>query len=93
MRIDRRLLLQNAALSPFIPLRQAAAAPKADYSVRITRGLVELAPDQIVSTTLYNGQFPGPLLRFQQGQRVTVDISNETDTPELLHWHGQTDSE
>lgn len=89
MRIDRRLLLQNAALSPFIPLRQAAAAPKADYSVRITRGLVELAPDQIVSTTLYNGQFPGPLLRFQQGQRVTVDISNETDTPELLHWHGQ----
>jgi FtsP/CotA-like multicopper oxidase with cupredoxin domain len=42
-----------------------------------------------VSTTLYNGQFPGPLLRFKEGQRVTVDIVNDTDTPELLHWHGQ----
>jgi hypothetical protein len=23
------------------------------------------------------------------GQRVTVDIHNDTDTPELVHWHGQ----
>ena len=47
------------------------------------------APDHIVSTTLYNGQFPGPLLRFKEGQRVVVDIHNDTDTPELVHWHGQ----
>lgn len=33
-------------------------------------GLVELAPDHIVSTTTYNGQFPGPLLRFTEGKRV-----------------------
>src|SRR5579883_3053538 len=62
---------------------------KADYSLRIANGLVELAPDHIVSTTLYNDQFPGPLLRFREGQRVTVDIHNDTDTPELVHWHGQ----
>ncbi|HKU08095.1 MAG TPA: multicopper oxidase domain-containing protein, partial [Bradyrhizobium sp.] len=37
---------------------------------------------------LYNGQFPGPLLRFVEGKRVAVDIYNETDTPEQLHWHG-----
>src|SRR5208337_743345 len=23
------------------------------------------------------------------GQRVVVDIHNDTDTPELVHWHGQ----
>jgi FtsP/CotA-like multicopper oxidase with cupredoxin domain len=44
----------------------------------------------VVATTLYNGQFPGPLLRFKEGQRVVVDIHNDTDTPELVHWHGQT---
>jgi FtsP/CotA-like multicopper oxidase with cupredoxin domain len=60
-----------------------------DYTLRIATGLVELAPDHIVSTTLYNGQFPGPLLRFKEGQRVIVDILNDTDTPELVHWHGQ----
>jgi FtsP/CotA-like multicopper oxidase with cupredoxin domain len=62
----------------------------ADYTVRIGTSLVELGPDRIVSTTTYNGQFPGPLLRFREGQRVVVDIHNDTDTPELVHWHGQT---
>jgi FtsP/CotA-like multicopper oxidase with cupredoxin domain len=61
-----------------------------DYTIRIGTGLVELAPDRIISTTTYNGQFPGPLLRFTEGQRVVVDIVNETDVPEQLHWHGQT---
>jgi FtsP/CotA-like multicopper oxidase with cupredoxin domain len=64
--------------------------PPADYTLRIATGLVELSPDHIISTTLYNGQFPGPLLRFREGQRVVVDIHNDTDTPELVHWHGQT---
>jgi FtsP/CotA-like multicopper oxidase with cupredoxin domain len=63
--------------------------PKADYTIRIAPGLVELAPDRIVSTTLYNNQFPGPLLRFREGEAVTVDLFNDTDTPEQLHWHGQ----
>jgi FtsP/CotA-like multicopper oxidase with cupredoxin domain len=43
-----------------------------------------------VSTTLYNGQFPGPLVRLSEGRRTVVDIYNDTDTPELVHWHGQT---
>ncbi len=66
-----------------------ANATAADYTLRIATGLVELAPEHIVSTTLYNGQFPGPLLRFKEGQRVMVDVHNDTDTPELVHWHGQ----
>jgi FtsP/CotA-like multicopper oxidase with cupredoxin domain len=61
----------------------------ADYTLRIAVKPVELAPNRIVSVTTYNGQFPGPLLRFKEGQRVTVDIHNDTDTPEQLHWHGQ----
>jgi FtsP/CotA-like multicopper oxidase with cupredoxin domain len=94
--IDRRSLLKYAGLMPLMgampPLARAAgdaASEKADYTLRIGTGLVELAPDHIVSTTLYNGQFPGPLLRFTEGQRVVVDIHNDTDTPELIHWHGQ----
>jgi FtsP/CotA-like multicopper oxidase with cupredoxin domain len=61
----------------------------ADYTIRIGTGLIELAPDLILSTTTYNGQFPGPLLRFKEGRRVVVDVHNNTDTPEQLHWHGQ----
>lgn len=100
MPIDRRHLLRAGAaagLSAGLPgLRHAAAqapanaAAPADYTIRIATGLVELAPNRIVSTTIYNGQFPGPLIRLKEGRPVVVDIHNDTDTPEQLHWHGQT---
>lgn len=96
MTIDRRSLLKIAGLAPLVSTapRLAWAAgdtpdEKADFTLRIATGLVELAPNHIVSTTLYNDQFPGPLLRFTEGKRVVVDIQNDTDTPELVHWHGQ----
>jgi FtsP/CotA-like multicopper oxidase with cupredoxin domain len=96
MTIDRRSLLKIAGLAPLVSAapRLAWAADnrpdeKADFTLRIATGLVELAPEHIVSTTLYNDQFPGPLLRFMEGRRVVVDIQNDTDTPELAHWHGQ----
>ena len=65
------------------------AEPAADYTVRIKAAPIEIAPNEILSTITYNGQFPGPLIRLREGREVTVDIFNETDTPEQLHWHGQ----
>nr|WP_232004247.1 multicopper oxidase domain-containing protein [Mycobacterium gordonae] len=62
---------------------------KPDYTLRIGTGSVELAPGHIVPTLLYNGQFPGPLVRLKEGQRTSIDIYNDTGTPEQLHWHGQ----
>ncbi len=101
MRIPRRSVLRFAALAAAVPNGTTAAensmptadlqnAPTADVTLRIATGLVALAPDRIVSTTLYNDQFPGPLLRFTEGKRAIIDIHNDTDTPELVHWHGQT---
>jgi len=60
-----------------------------DYILRIAPSPVEIAPKHIVSTITYNGQFPGPLLRFKEDQPATVEVHNDTDTPEQLHWHGQ----
>lgn len=75
---------------PLIPARSASAPQtKADYTIRIQAAPVEIAPGHIVSTITYNGQFPGPLIRFQEGVPAVVDIYNDTDTPEQLHWHGQ----
>ena len=104
MTIHRRSVLKLAAVAPAAPLSvwgagdsghaeiadQNGTDGKAGVTLRIATGLVELAPDQIVSTTLYNDQFPGPLLRFTEGKRVVVDVHNDTGTPELVHWHGQT---
>jgi FtsP/CotA-like multicopper oxidase with cupredoxin domain len=60
-----------------------------DYVLRIGASPVEIAPKHTVSTITYNGQFPGPLLRFKEGQQTAVEVHNDTDSPEQLHWHGQ----
>jgi FtsP/CotA-like multicopper oxidase with cupredoxin domain len=93
--IDRRSFVKYAGLVPLMgaPSRLVRAADpvapeNADYTLCIGIGLMELALDHIVSTTLYNGQFPGPLMRFKEGQPVVVEIHNDTDTPELIHVHG-----
>lgn len=78
--------------SPRGPAERSAALVlegAADHTIRIGTGLIELGADTTVSTKTYNGQFPGPLLRLSEGKRVIVDIHNDTDTPEQLHWHGQ----
>ena len=68
---------------------QAESETRADYTIRIGVSPLEIAPNRILSMANYNGQFPGPLLRFKEGRRVVVDMFNDTDSPEQLHWHGQ----
>jgi FtsP/CotA-like multicopper oxidase with cupredoxin domain len=96
MTVSRRDLLKSAGalagISGTLGCKQAVSPSQpaaADYTLDIAVKPVELAPNRIVSTTTYNGQFPGPLLRFQEGKPVTVEINNRTDVPEQLHWHGQ----
>lgn len=84
-------MLPAAAQMPPATAKSAATGPAAaaDYAIHIATGLVELGPDTIVSTKLYNGQFPGPLLRFTEGKPVAIDVHNDTDTEELVHFHGE----
>jgi len=70
------------------PTPAAAPEAKADYTLRISPVTVELDRSHIISTTGYNGTAPGPVLRMREGKPVTVEIINDTDTPELVHWHG-----
>jgi FtsP/CotA-like multicopper oxidase with cupredoxin domain len=80
-------LTQGCAPKPAAKSEQSERAP--DYTIRIAVSPIEISSKKMISTTTYNGQFPGPLLRFKEGQMVTVDLYNDTDTPEQLHWHGQ----
>jgi FtsP/CotA-like multicopper oxidase with cupredoxin domain len=60
----------------------------ADFTLQIAPMMVELAPQVVISTIGYSNKVPGPLLRMREGQSVTVDILNDTDVPEYVHWHG-----
>src|ERR1700742_887294 len=65
-----------------------ASGPPADFTLQIAPMLVELAPQVVISTIGYNNKVPGPLLRVREGRPVTVDVVNDTDVPEYVHWHG-----
>jgi len=62
---------------------------KADVTLRIGPVLVDIAKDHTISTIGYNRSVPGPLIRLKEGVPVLVDLFNDTDIPELVHWHGQ----
>lgn len=76
------------ALSPPLAERLWPEDAPADATLRISSIDLEIAPRKTVKTTGYNGSAPGPLLRFREGQRMTIEVINETKDPEVVHWHG-----
>jgi FtsP/CotA-like multicopper oxidase with cupredoxin domain len=75
-------------LHPKRPLEPNATGAAPNFALQIAPMLVELAPQVVISTIGYNNKVPGPLLRVREGQPVTVDVVNDTDVPEYVHFHG-----
>ena len=44
--------------------------------------------DATVRMLAYNGSIPGPTLRVRQGSELTVEVTNEGDLEDTVHWHG-----
>jgi FtsP/CotA-like multicopper oxidase with cupredoxin domain len=85
--------VQGPTQHAMAPMEPKASEPKttghaADFTLQIAPMMVELAPQVVISTIGYNNKVPGPLLRMREGQRVTIDVVNDTDVPEYVHWHG-----
>lgn len=48
----------------------------------------EVAPGQIVEGWAYNGQIPGPQIIVDVGDKVQVELTNNTPMGTDIHWHG-----
>lgn len=90
--MNRRHFLQNsgAVVAAAGILRPALAwtQTRADYTIRIAPIHLEIAPRKIVKTTAFNGRVPGDLIRIREGNEVTIDVVNDTNKPDIVHWHG-----
>ncbi len=42
---------------------------------------------RVVATTV-NGSAPGPILRWREGDTVTLAVTNRLPVPTSIHWHG-----
>ncbi len=48
----------------------------------------QILPTIFVNAYSYNGQVPGPTLRFHQGDRVRINVTNRLRDTTTVHWHG-----
>jgi FtsP/CotA-like multicopper oxidase with cupredoxin domain len=90
--IDRRNFLiglgAGVAAGAALGTAYAQNATAADYTLRIAPLRLELAPGKVIDTFGYNGTVPGPLLRVREGRQISIDIRNDTDIDDIIHWHG-----
>jgi FtsP/CotA-like multicopper oxidase with cupredoxin domain len=91
--IDRRGFLTGAGAAGMVVgtglgTAYTQIASSADYTLRIAPLRLELAPNKVIETFGYNGTVPGPVLRLREGRPVSIDIRNETDIDDIIHWHG-----
>lgn len=82
-------------LKPSLPAIMAALAialsaftsEAGEYSLVIDRKDVDVGGRHADTITL-NGQYPGPLLRFTEGEDVTIHVTNKLKEDSSVHWHG-----
>jgi FtsP/CotA-like multicopper oxidase with cupredoxin domain len=85
---SRRLDGQQMQMQSLLAPTGSQDIARTDFTLRIAPVTVELAPNRVLSTIGYNGTSPGPRLRMKEGVPVTVNVVNDTDVPETVHFHG-----
>ncbi len=58
-----------------------------EYSLTVDRVTIDTG-DFSKQGIGYNGASPGPILRFREGEDVTIHVTNNLDEPTSVHWHG-----
>jgi CopA family copper-resistance protein len=58
-----------------------------DFDLTVAAARSAIAGKRAKHITL-NGQFPAPLLRWREGDDVTLRVRNELDEDTSIHWHG-----
>ena len=86
--MHRRNFLQLAAGAALCGVPPLYSQTKPDFTLRIGNVNWEVAPGKTVKTTGFNGSAPGPLIRVREGQQVSIEVVNDLDRPDVVHWHG-----
>ncbi len=74
------------------PLGRALAAPAA--ILRGSEFALEIGPapfaldGRTTTATAVNGQVPAPILRWREGDTVSLAVTNRLAEPSSIHWHG-----
>jgi FtsP/CotA-like multicopper oxidase with cupredoxin domain len=74
-------------LKSFRPLDPTPEPVIRDYVLTLSRA--QLAPDGFMRNVwTSNGQYPGPMIRANKGDRIVVYVINNLEDNTTIHWHG-----
>jgi CopA family copper-resistance protein len=76
-----------AAADPAAAGDAGAMLSGADFNLEIGARAVNLTGQPGIATAV-NGRLPAPLLRWREGDTVTLRVSNRLSAPTSIHWHG-----
>jgi len=67
--------------------------PRLEHGVKVftlTTSVIRwtILPGVTVDAYAFNGQVPGPTIRFREGDRVRIDVINQLPETTTVHWHG-----
>ncbi|MEM7171918.1 MAG: copper resistance system multicopper oxidase [Pseudomonadota bacterium] len=68
-------------------LAQPATAPAGEYNLTIDPVTID-SGDFTRSGVGLNGASPGPVLRFKEGEDITINVTNNLSESSSIHWHG-----
>ncbi|SLN63053.1 copper resistance system multicopper oxidase [Oceanibacterium hippocampi] len=75
------LLCLGALLAP------VTAVQSGEYNLTVDR--VQVDTGSFTRSGIgYNGATPGPVLRFEEGEEVTINVTNNLSESTSVHWHG-----
>ena len=61
---------------------------KSSKILKASSGAFQIKGSMKTDVLSFNGLFPGPLLRFSQGDQMDIRLVNSLNLPLTLHWHG-----
>ncbi|MDY6816592.1 MAG: copper resistance system multicopper oxidase [Pseudomonadota bacterium] len=79
--------MKNALMAGALGLLMPVMAAAGEYSLTVDRVMIDTG-DFVKEGIGYNGASPGPVLRFREGENVTINVTNNLDEPTSIHWHG-----
>jgi manganese oxidase len=68
--------------------RDARGRRVREYDFVVINKDIEVAPGVFFPAWTYNGRVPGPTIRASEGDRIRVRLTNTSDHPHTIHFHG-----
>ncbi|MDX1559440.1 MAG: multicopper oxidase domain-containing protein, partial [Marinobacter sp.] len=79
--------MKKLFLAGIAALALPVVAAAGEYDLTVDRVTIDTG-DFVKEGIGYNGASPGPVLRFKEGEDVTINVTNNLDEMTSIHWHG-----